>query len=230
MADPSWLPDESIYLDSANAPHVRPSRPYNQGDVFDNVAVALAGRGVDKVRTIVGPVILLGHPCSIYRGGALFEAQFVAAVRPVEEIFKDRVFAPPWDSHLFLFPLPALKDGRDFVADFRKVGTTHFKNLEGRRTACLTRDGWAALQRRLAWHTLRADIPLERRSADLAGTWNELALWEEWTARGFAPAEFIRWRDDEQTTGPFAGTKRADLLDFGFDELWNELPTGGPRA
>lgn len=229
MADGRWLPDESIYLERADLPHVRASRPYNQGDVFAEVPIATAGRGEDKSKIVVGPVLVLGHPCSIYAGGRLIETQLVASVRPVEDVVRGRPFEPPWDTHRFLFPLPGLKDGQDFVADFRRVGTTHFKNLEGRRTACLTRDGWAALQRRWAWHTLRADIPLESRSNDLSGIWNELALWEEWTDRGYESEEFTAWREAVQGGGSFIGTKRADLFDYALDELWAELPERGAQ-
>ena len=224
MADDRWLPDESIYLERSDLPHVRPSRPLNQGDIFADVPIATAGRGDDKAKIVLGPVMVLGHPCSIHAGGRVIETQFVASVRPLSEAVRGRPFEPPWDGYGYLFPLPGLKDGQDFVADFRRVGTTHFKNLEGRRTACLTRDGWAAVQRRWAWHTLRADIPLGQRSEDVRGLWNELALWEEWSARGLAPEEFPGWRDSLQVSGAFAGTKRADLVDFAFDELWAELP------
>ena len=224
MADGRWLPDESIYLERSDVPHVRPSRPNNQGDVFADVPIATAGRGEDKPKVVVGPVIVLGHPCSIYAGGRIIDTQLVASVRPVEEAVRGRPFEAPWSTHLFLFPLPGLIDGRNFVADFRRVGTTHFKNLEGRRTACLTRDGWAALQRRWAWHTLRADISLDSRSNDLRGIWNELTLWEEWADRGYPSEEFMGWRDAPQGEGTFTGTKRADLLDYAFDELWAELP------
>jgi hypothetical protein len=230
MVDGRWLPDESIYLERSDLPYVRPSRPYNQGDIFADVPIATAGRGDNKPKIVLGPVLILGHPCSIHAGGRIIETQFVASVRPVEEAVPGRPFGPPWDTHRFLFPLPGLRDGHDFVADFRRVGTTHFKNLEARRTACLTQDGWAALQRRWAWHTLRADIPLEQRSDDLRGLWNELALWEEWSVRGFPPEEFLVWRDSPQVSGSFVGTKRVDLVDYAFDELWAELPAHGQEG
>jgi hypothetical protein len=224
MADVRWLPDGSIYLERADAPAVRPSRPYNQGDIFVDVPIASAGPGVEKPKTSVGRVMLLGHPCSIRAGAKLLPTQSVAAVRPVKEAQGTRAFVSPWDSHWYLFPLPQLAGGEDFAADFRRIGTTHLENLEGRRVACLNRDGWAALQRRWAYHALRADLPLDVRSHDLCGIWNELALWEEWTDRGLPPQEFPTWRDSPQVGGAFAGTKRGDLLDFGFDELWTELP------
>jgi hypothetical protein len=227
MADTRWLPDGSIYLERADAPHVRPSRPYNQGDIFDKVPLASAGRGDDNPRIEVGPVILLGHPCSIRAGSRVIPEQLIAAIRVLDDAVPARNLQSPWATHRYLFPLPQLCDGQDYVADFRRVGTTHYKNLEGHRVACLTRDGWAALQIRWAWHTLRAEIPLAVRSMDLLGLWNELALEEEWTDRGFTPGEFPAWRDSAQTEGAFVGTKRADLLDYAFDELWGELPARG---
>lgn len=225
MPDETWLADAPLYLDRSDTPLVRPSRPMNQGDVFLDVSIAAAGRGDDKAKVTIGPVMLLGHPCSIHAGGRVIDTQFVAAVRPKEDATHGRPFDAPWTTHLYLFPLPGLIDGRDYVADFRRVGTTHFKNLDERRIACLSREGWAALQRRWAWHTLRADIPLVTRYADLAGLWNELAIWEEWVRRGNVVSEFTAWRDSEQVSGSYVGTKRADLLDFAFDELMEELPS-----
>lgn len=225
MTDVRWLPEDAPYLDRADLPHVRPNRPYNQGDIFVDVPIASAGRGEDRPKVNSGPVMLMGHPCSIHAGGRVIETQFVASIRPMDEAAKERPFTAPWDTHLYLFPLPQLIAGRDFVVDFRRLGTTHFKNLENRRIACMTSDGWAAVQRRWAWHTLRADLPLDVRSQDLRGLWNELALWEEWTARGNAREGFHAWRDAPQREGPYTETTRADLLDFAFDELWGELPS-----
>lgn len=224
MASPPWLPDESIYLERQDAPEARPARPYNQGDVFADVPIATAGRDADKSKLNKGPVLLLGHPCSIHAGGRVFPTQFVASVRLKSDAVGNRPLDPPWDSHHFLFPLPGLIQGEDYVADFRRLGTTHFKNLEGRRTACLTQDGWAALQRRWAWHSLRIDLPLAVRSADLTGLWSELHLWEAWNARGNPYERFPAWLAEPQANGAYAGTTRRDLLDFALDELEEELP------
>jgi hypothetical protein len=227
MASPPWLPEHSIYLELAGAPTARPARPLNQGDVFVDVPIATVGRDAEKPKVNVGPALLLGHPCSIHAGRRIIETQLVAAVRhKAEAVSGSRTLEPPWDSYYYLFPLPGLIDGEDFVADFRRVGTTHFKNLGDRRIACLTQDGWAALQRRWAWHTLRADLPLSSRSADLAGLWNELQLWEEWNSRDQAYEEFPVWLGQPQEGGAYAGTTRRDLMDYAMDELMDELPAG----
>lgn len=227
MASPPWLPEDSIYLELADTPVAQPARPLSQGDVFTEVPIAATGRGSDKAKINVGPALLLGHPCSIHAGGRIVPTQLVAAVRPKADAASgNRSLEPPWDTHHYLFPLPGLIDGEDFVADFRRVGTTHFKNLEARRIACLTQDGWAALQRRWAWHTLRADLPLASRSADLAGLWNELRLWEEWNSRGQGYEEFPSWLEQPQEAGAYVGTKRRDLIDYALDELMTELPDG----
>lgn len=223
MVDGPWLPGGSIYLDRSDTPHVRAARPLNQGDVYVNVRTVRAGPD-EKTKVEVGPVILIGHPCAIYRGRTPFEMQFVAAVRPVVEAVPDRPFEAPWDTHKYLFPLPNLMGGTDYVADFRRLGMTHFKNLRERRVACLNREGWAALQRRWAWHTLRANIPLDERAGDIRGLWTEFALWEEWTSRGHEATAFETWFREPQAEGPYQGTARSDLIDFGMDELWLELP------
>lgn len=194
-----------------------------QGDIFIDVPISTAVRNATEPKVMVGPVLLLGHPCSIYRGGEVYPIQFVASVRPVGEAVKGRPFADPWDTHLYLFPLPALINGEDYVADFTRVGTTHFKNLDSRRIACLSRLGWAALQRRWAWHTLRADLPLEQRDSDLIALWTEMDLWERWNERGMKAPEFQTWLNGTSADGAYVGTRRRDLLDFAPDLLAEEM-------
>jgi len=209
MASPPWLPDESIYLERRDEPVVRPTRPLNQGDVFIDVPIAAAG-GPDKAKLHSGPVLLMGHPCSVHAGGRILDSQLVASVRrKADAVTGSRSLDPPWDSHHYLFPLPGLLQGEDYVADFRRVGTTHYKNLEDRRIACLTQDGWAGLQRRWAWHSLRIDLPLAVRSADLGGLWNELQLWDAGTggARRTMPSRhgWSSSRKEAPTPGRNAG-------------------------
>jgi hypothetical protein len=226
MAAPPWLPEESIYLDRADDPVVRMARPYNQGDVFLDVGIGTVGSRAESAKLVKGPVLLLGHPCAIHAGGRIIDTQFVVSVRRMADAIGERTFEPPWDSHLYLFPLPQLLGAEDYVADFRRVGTTHFKNLEHRRIACLSHAGWAALQRRWAWHTLRADLALASRIDDLQGLWNELNLWERSNELGKAYADFPAWVDGAMASGTYVGTRRRDLLDFAVDELQDELVGG----
>jgi hypothetical protein len=217
------MPADSPYL-ALSPPPARLHRPLVQGDVFVDIPIATASREAAEPKINRGPAILLGHPCSIYAGPDVYAVQFVAAVRPVREAVQGRPFTDPWNSHLYLFPLPALIEGEDYVADFRRVGTTHFKNLEGRRIACLTKSGWAALQRRWAWFTLRADLPLSQREADLAALWNEMDLWEKWSGLGLDPRGFPDWLNQPSEGPAFEGTRRRDLLDFAADVLAEEMP------
>src|SRR4029078_2798616 len=137
----------------------------------------------------------LGHPCSIHAGPRMNELQLVAEIRPLAEASGQRSWDPRSASHYYLFPLPALLAGEDYVVDFRRVGMTHYKNLDDKRIACMNLTGWAALQRRWAYHSLRVDLPLSIRMDDVRGYWNEINLWEEWNSRGLAADTFQPWLD-----------------------------------
>jgi len=224
MASPPWLPTGDLDLERSETPEVRPHRPYVQGDVFIDVPIATTPRDAVEPKIVKGAVILLGHPCSIYRGSSPYHSQFVASVRSANDAAPGRPFSDPWDSHLYLFPLPGLRDGADWAADFTRVGTTHYKNLENRRVACLSHGGWAALQRRWAWHTIRADLPLAQRESDISGYWYEMHLWETWNDRGNPPDGFQAWLDRPSEADAFVGTTRRELLDFAPGEIEDEIP------
>lgn len=76
-----WLPVQDFCLDHADDPHVRPSRPFCQGDVLTGVPVSRyrnypPNRARDystaaKERT----VMLYNHPCSIYEAPSLAAVQ-----------------------------------------------------------------------------------------------------------------------------------------------------------
>jgi hypothetical protein len=101
----------------------------------------------------------------------------------------------------------------------------HFKLLEGKRVACLSLEGWAALQRRYATHSLRIEQSIDDRAADIKVHWHELEIWEEWCSRGYQEAEFVPWRREPiQTDGPYKGTVREDAFEFAADVIRNELP------
>jgi hypothetical protein len=224
MADLPWLPEDSIYLERSVAPLVKPSRPLWQGDVLVDVPLALTGRGLEGAKARPVTAIMLAHPCSIYAGDRLNEMQLIAAIRPAREAAGKKPLIDPWESHYYLFPLPDLIGGEDFVVDFRRIGMTHYRNLDDRRIACLSLGGWAALQRRWAYHSLRIDLPLSDRIEDLRGLWNEINLWETWAVRGNSPDRFQDWLQEAQSSGPYAGSIRRTLLDYGPDEIVSDMP------
>jgi hypothetical protein len=234
----AWLPDESIYLEKADAPVVRPGRPWNQGDIFDAPSVLLKKPGSDteappesRASSKTDLVALLGHPCSIRGGGGLAVLQNVAHVRPAkdgerakfEEVAEE---GRHWEAYYKVFPLPDLRDGELWVADFNIISTLHFKHLTDQRIACLSKEGWAAFQIRYSWHSLRIRPAYDARLNDLTETWNELEIWEEWNSRGFEEREFQdSWLEGELGgDSQYAGTKRRDLLILGPDLLVEDLP------
>jgi len=238
MDDGLWLPDESIYLEKQDQPSVRPHRPWNQGDIFENVALAVLDKpkkdrepkDLTKVRT--GMAAMLGNPCSVRAGGRVVVLQNLAQVRRAKEKEVDR-FAEyadagrAWDGSYQLFPLPALREESLYVVDFNVVGTVHFKHLEAKRIACLSHAGWTALQIRYAWHSLRIKPTYAARFFDLKRTWDELAIWEEWCRRGYEEEGFAAWlREPLGGASQYSGTRRSDLLDLAPDFVRDDLPLG----
>ena len=227
-----WLPVESIYLALQDEPIARATRPWNQSDVFSDVPLSIISRfredieTADPQRTRRVTAMLLSHPCVLRAGGAgqPTDQQVVAEVRPVHEAQGQREFVAPWDSHFSLFPLPGFRDGVDYAVDFRRVGTTHKQYLEDRRVAVLSHAGWAAMQRRLAYHQLRVDLPLAQRRLETAGSWEELNLWELWIEGGQEFADFQPWLDGAVAGGRYAGQSRRSIVEFAPDIVRAEIP------
>jgi hypothetical protein len=221
-----WLLDADPYIELADRPHVRPNRPFWQGDIFDSVPLSLTDKPKaegPKPKTRETAAMLVGNPCSLHAGGGrLAVMQNVAQVRPLKERERDR-FAPPWDGFFQLFPLPSFRDGEVWVADFNVLGSVHFKYLEASRIACLSREGWAAMQCRFAYHTLRMRQSVTDRIEDIRALANEADLWEEWNTTGRDPGEFQGWLEEPCGAEAYAGTKRRELLDFAPDMVASEF-------
>lgn len=230
----AWLPDESLFLEVAERPPARPHRPWNQGDIFEDVPISITDRtkaGVASSKLKPGYAALLGHTCSVRGGGTPSFLQNVAQVRLAKPAEAERLgnADPLFHSDFKLFPLVGLFSDGLWVVDFSVLGSTHFKHLEGKRIACLSLAGWAAFQRRYANHSLRVDQSLADRAADLNGLWTELDLWEDWCSRGFGEKEFDSWlRRPIETDCPYQGTVRRNAVELAADIIRAELPTGAP--
>jgi hypothetical protein len=222
-----WLLDANPYLDVADHPHVRPSRPLWQGDIFDSVPLSITDKPKAdgaKPKTRTTAAMLVGNPCSIHAGGGrLAVMQNVAQVRPLKER-ESEGFRKPWEGFFQLFPLPAFRDGELWVADFNVLGSVHFKYLEKTRIACLSQSGWAAMQCRLAYHTLRIRPAVAERIEDLRALANEADLWERWNASGHEPSAFQSWLDSSCATTEYSDSPRRALLDFLPDVIASEFP------
>jgi hypothetical protein len=187
--------------------------------------------GSDDTHTSqAGMVALLGHPCAVYAGGKPVRTQPVAQVRKKAEACRSGYpFEPPWEGYSALFPLPDFVEGEDYVVDFKRLGIVHFEALNEHRIACLTHEGWAAFQKRYAYHSLRANIDMERVIAATTKVWNEFEVWERWCQRGLDPQQYQTWLQEPQETGTYAGTKRDDLLEHASDEVLREMPIAPAR-
>src|SRR6266550_1456857 len=178
-----WSWGGITYRVRVDTPEANPTRPWNQGDVFVDVPLAAIPKHKESAtpdelaRGRICKVLLLGHPCSIHlANGEVTPVQAVVEVRKI-----DHVLTPPYDSHYFYFPLPKLIADDDYVADFRRIGVTHFQFLEGKRIACLTREAWAALIRRYVFHASRFDLGQATVYEGIGSLWHEFDLWEMWT-------------------------------------------------
>jgi hypothetical protein len=192
-----WLPSKGVFLAKADEPHVRPHRPLSQGDVFGDVPLYFANykKGAAREKLVNGLGLLLGHTCSIRGGASLAVLQNVCHVREAKEKELERLTESE-NTYRQLFPLPDLRAGVTYVADFNQLGTVHFKHLSEKRVACLSHEGWAALHVRYAFHSTRIDQSLDDRIADIRPTWLEVELWEEWCFTGRPEADFQKWLDE----------------------------------
>lgn len=229
-----WLPNVDFYHDRSEQPHVRPSRPLCQGDVFVDVPLSIVKRHkpdvADKDKSTTNRILvaLISHPCAMYANGAPINNVPVAEVRRAEDACKEgRPFEPPFDDYSYFAPLPALQSGEDYVVDFRRIGVTHTRYLIDRRIACLSHKGWAAFQRRFAYHFLRMDVEFDKLLNATNPLWSEFEIWEEWGSRGHHPPEYQRWLEDPMQMGAYAGEKRRDVLEYAPDLVAAELPVTG---
>ena len=170
----AWLPDGSLFLESSDTPPVRPHRPWNQGDIFVEVPIMITGRtgaGVPKVKEKVCHAMLIGHTCSLRGGGAQRSFRTSPRLDRPRTLrsgaslgTQHRIF----DSDFKLFPLTGLFYDTLWVVDFNVLGTTHYKHLVDKRIACLSLDGWAALQRRYAFSTHSESTSALRREPKIS--------------------------------------------------------------
>lgn len=221
-----WLPSEGIYLDKADSPDVRPSRPWAQGDVFADVTIYLMDINASGPRSKerVGHAMLLGHTCSMRGGSTLSALQNVCQVRPAKEAEIAKL-AEREGAYRQLFPLPSLVGDDLWVADFNVLGSVKFTHLRGKRTACLSHAGWAALQLRYAHHSTRIDQSLEQRIADIRPTWIEIELWEEWCSRGHPETEYQPWLDELAGIDDDGGVTRRKAIELLPDLVREQLPS-----
>jgi hypothetical protein len=226
-----WAPSDDIYLAKQDAPHVRPNRPLHQGDVFVNVPLSIARRQRNEEGSYFNEsdeatVMLIGAPCSIRAGNRTLPVQSVVEVVRMDEVVNPgHGFAFPYQgSYWHLFPLPQLMPGVDYVANFRKIGTSPTVELQDARTVCLNRPGWTALQSRYIYHSIRYEVTYQQMYEASVSAWNEVELWEKWNEAGLPELDFEAWMLEPVREGRYAGTIRRAAVGFAPDELEAEFP------
>lgn len=220
MAGDEWFAPEP-YLERLDEPVARPHRPISMGDVFLGHPVIRGAREVKpeqwKTKTSWKPealTMLVAHPCSARANetSALKEGISLAPVVPMPP-----AFGQPWLGHYELFPLPALFKGADYVADLSKVFPCHPEYLEGKRIACLSEDGLAALLDRLARNSTRLEpvhVP-GHFQAEAQRLRMEVDLWETWVRGTESEAGFQEWMKGEW----MEGSSREQSMRGHFEEI-----------
>ena len=227
MEAEEWIPEADFYLERADDPPVRPSRPLCQGDVLRDVPIALyrkfPPKRVGEYPTAANEQIamLYGHPCSIYDGPHLALVQTVVVVAPAESYFRGQEWNFPWEGNLRLFPLPRLLGDKDYVADLGQIGVTRVEYFEGKRVACLNFAQLAAFQGRCARLVSRMDPPLAEHKRRLDPLWTEFRLWEEWSKGRGVSDGYQQWLDEPSRARP--GATRRQMLGGAPDEVEAEL-------
>lgn len=222
-----WLPDAPLFLESGDAPPVRPHRPVFQGDVFVDVPVGMFTRFKEDqpdeadLKAKRTTVMTFTHPCSMRnRGGRLKQAQVVARVLPKEKVAKPE-WSHPWVGNYALFPLPDL-EGEELVADLSQIGITHSGYLDDRRVACLNLDGWIGLVWRITNYFSRFELPIDAVREINLGHWHELELWEKWVQRTGAEDGYQDWLNEPLEAG--GDTQRRRILAGDIERLEESLP------
>jgi hypothetical protein len=227
MDDEEWLPQSDFYLDRADQPHVRSSRPLCQGDVLVGIPVSLYRKyppkrdGDYSTAAKERTVMLYNHPCSIWEGANLAVVQTVVVVAPAASALGGKAWDHPWPGYLRFFPLPKLIDGEDYVADLSQIAVTHAGYLHDQRIACLNLDQMAAFQGRCAQYVSRLAPPLAEHRRRIQPQWHEFELWERWHGVRGEFDGFQEWLDEPSSSRD--GPSRRQMLGGAPDEVSAEL-------
>lgn len=227
MESEEWVPHSEFYLERADQPYVRQTRPLCQGDVFVDIPVALYRRFPPK-RAGEYPtaaneqiVMLYSHPCSIFEGPAPSRVQQVIVVTPASSYFPTTPWNHPWEGNFRLFPLPGLIGDADYVADIGQIAVTRADYFDDRRIACLNFPQLAAFQGRCARFVSRMNPPLAEHKRRVEPLWEEYRLWEKWWQVSGHSHGFQEWLDEPSRSRP--PTTRRQMLLGAPDEVEAEM-------
>lgn len=150
-------------------------RPIGPGDVFLEI-------GLDHLADpVTGPVMVVGHPCSLRRGLTLQPDIPVAPIGPpgiptAQQPHADRV--------LPVAKLLPPQSTTNQVVHLTRTTTVPADRLDiGRRCAALNRAGIVALQQRVVGNQTRVKIVPAVIAAHCRGPLTEIELWTDWRER-----------------------------------------------
>lgn len=175
---------DELYL--ARGEEIPQWRPITTGDVFDDVPLTLAPEGT-------GSAIVLTHPCSMRVDGVrLADRLLVAPVLPSAEFALG-----DWKGHYRKMPLPELRDGASYAADFTKIEPVASASLApAARIAALQPVGVNLLLQRLVHHMSRVVVETGLFDVACGPAFAEVELIENWLEAavdaGHDPAEAAR--------------------------------------
>jgi hypothetical protein len=168
------------------------TRPFLQGDVFDDVV--LPGFGDEPMK-----VQIVAHPCAMRTGPSVTERITVAPV-----VGYRQVAGSGWNGHLRVMPMAELAGDKHFATKFVDVTAAPANLLTyERRIATLSNRGIFVLQQRLVKHYTRVEMELELFRRESAAILVEAELQQDWLEEVLTEAEQIDKAAIETETAVF---------------------------
>lgn len=182
-------------------------RPLGPGDVFDDIELA------HLATPYRGPIIVVGHPCSLRRGLSL---QDDIPVAPVAEPAIPTAQHPHADRVMPVRKLIPPGSNVNRVVHLPRTTTLPARALPlDKRCGALTNAGVVALQQRVVGNQTRVKIPPKIIAVHCRGPLTELELWTDWRERWLDRADDLDGCDERFDA--FMGSPS------GFDDLsWRE--------
>ncbi|MEU5064517.1 hypothetical protein AB0G95_10880 [Streptomyces virginiae] len=165
---------ESLYTSWGERPSQ--ARPLMQGDVFSGVVLPGLGDEPQDAQIVM-------HPCNMRQGPKLFTHITMAPVQPYQFQTSD------WRRRFRIMPLPALggPESANMMSDLRLRTPVPSKLISpAARVAALSNDGVMLLQQRMAFTETRIALSLRKIHEQMAPTFLELELQEEWVEEALA--------------------------------------------
>lgn len=148
------------------------TRPVGPGDVFEDIELN------NLAEPFRGPVMVVGHPCSLRRG---LELQADVPVAPIDEPAIATAQHPHADRVLPVRKWLPPGSSRNRVVQLTRTTTVPSSALSmASRCATLSAAGVVALQQRVVGNQTRVKIPPRIVAAHCRGPLVELELWTDW--------------------------------------------------